>query len=105
MWSTKLNEMFRLGLEYQEHSVNFVTTVDVDWGNLGPSGVETTGSIADSFSLFGEKNSQRGKSKKHKNRVSPLARERRCHGSSRRERSIGVGGVVYKVERNVPSWS
>ena len=47
--------MFRLGLEYQEHSVNFVTTVDVDWGNLGPSGVEATGSIADSFSLVGEK--------------------------------------------------
>ena len=85
--------------------MNFVTTVDVDWGNLGPSSVETMGSIADSFSLFGEKNSQHGKSKKHKNRVSPLARERGCPRSSRRERSIGVGGVVYKVERNVLTWS
>ena len=100
-----MNEMFRAGPEHQEHSVNFVTTVDVDRGNLGPSGVETTGSIADSFSLVGEKDSQRGKSKKHKNRVSPPARERRCHGSSRREGSIGVGGVVYKVERNVLTWS
>ena len=53
--------------------------------------------------FLAKKSSQQEKSKKCKNRVSPLARERRCHRSSRCERSIGVGWVVYKVEANVPS--
>ena len=33
----------------------FATIFDVDWGNLGPSGVKITGSIAGSCSLFGKK--------------------------------------------------
>ena len=42
------------------------TIFDVDWGNLGPSGVEITGSIADSCGLFGKKTVNRERARNAK---------------------------------------
>ena len=61
-----MNEMFRAGPEHQEHSVNFVTTVDVDWVNLGSSSVKIPGSITDSCNLFGKKTVNRERARNAK---------------------------------------